>query len=150
MNAYTTLLQYIKGLAEATEYVNTVTKGDDIDLNKKNIFPLFNIDINTGNFPSSSTVSFDVDLQCLDIRDINKENVADKFWLNDNEVDNHNNTLSAINEVWVKMSRDFEQNNITASENPTITKITFSDKNLLDGWRIEFTVEMPILELSLC
>ena len=150
MNAYTTLLIYLKTLAEKTGYINTITKGQDIDLNKGNIFPLFNIDILTGNFTSNATISFDVELQCLDIRDINKKQVNDKFWGNDNESDNHNNTLAALNNIWTKLHRDFELRDITASDSPTITKVTFSDKNLLDGWSLSFTVEMPIAELDLC
>jgi len=66
------------------------------------------------------------------------------------EVDNHNQTLSCLNEVWVKLHRDFINNNVTASENPEFTKITFSDKNLLDGWEIKFSVEMPISEFDIC
>lgn len=150
MNAYTKLLIYIKSLVEATGYVNTITKGDDIDLNKKNIFPLFNIEINTGNFSSNATILFDVILECLDIRDINKKVVNDKFWLNDNEVDNHNETLNCLNEIWVKMHRDFANNNITGSDNPSFDKITFADKNLLDGWRLSFEVELPIREFDIC
>ena len=150
MNAYTRLLTQIKNIAAKTDYINTITRGQDIDLNKGNIFPLFNIDILTGSFTSNATVAFNVSMQCLDIRDINKEIVNDKFWLNDNEVDNHNQTLSCINEVWVKLHRDFVNNNVTASENPEFTKITFSDKNLLDGWEIKFSVEMPISEFDIC
>ena len=150
MNAYTQLLYYIKGLAEQDIYVNTITKGEDIDLNKGNIFPLFNIDINTGGFPSPSVVMFTVELQCLALRDINKEIVNDKFWEQDNETDNHNETLAVLNRIWQIITRDFTEKNITASLNPVINKITFADKNLLDGWELTFDVEMPNTEIDLC
>jgi len=149
MNQYTELLIYLKQLAEQDSYINTITKGEDIDLNKANIFPLFNIDILTGSL-NNGTVTFQVELQCLDIRDINKEIVNDKFWEQDNEVDNHNNTFAALNRIWRIMNRDFNNNNITASDNPTITKITISDKNLLDGWNMSFDVELPNTTLNLC
>ncbi len=150
MNAYSTLLRYIKALAEQDEYVKTITSGEDIDLNKGNLFPLFNIDITEATFTSTATISFSLNIQCLDIREINKENVNDKFYLNDNEVDNFNSTLSCLNALWVKMYRDFAINNITASESPTLQQITYSDKNLLDGWDMSFEVEMPISETNLC
>ena len=150
MNAYSELLIYIKGLVEATGYVNTITRGQEIDLNKGNIFPLFNIDILTGSFTSNATITFTVDMQCLDIRDVNKDQVNDKFWLNDNEVDNHNSTLACLNEVWVKIHRDLALKDISSSDNPPITKITFSDKNLLDGWELSFDIEMPITQVDLC
>lgn len=152
MNQYTQLLYYIKELAENDAYINTITKSEDdsIDLDKGNIFPLFNIDINDATFTSISTVSFSVQIQCLALRDINKEVVEDKFWRQDNEVDNHNETLASLSRIWQIMNRDFTENNITASDNPTLTKITFSNKNLLDGWEMDFDVEMPNDNLNLC
>ncbi len=74
MNQYSELLYYLKGLAENDPYINTVTKdsNDNIDLDKSNIFPMFNIDIAGGTFPSTNTISFAVELSCLAIRYINK------------------------------------------------------------------------------
>ena len=150
MIAYSELLRYIKSLAETEEYVNTSTMGEEIDLNKSNIFPLFNIDITGASFPSNRTVSFDVTMVCLDVRSLNNEDTSDKFYNNDNEIDNHNATISVLNNIWVKMHRDFAKNNITASDEPRLEQITYSDKNLLDGWSIDFTVEMPTAGVSLC
>lgn len=150
MNQYTEVLYYIKSLGESDVFVNTITKGQEIDLNKGNIFPLLNIDINTGSFTNGQTIIFNIELSCLDIRDINKEIVDDKFWSNDNEVDNHNSTLATLNRLWLIMKRDFNENNITASENPPLQKITFSDKNLLDGWSLTFDLEIPNTTISLC
>jgi hypothetical protein len=150
MNAYSRLLRYIRSLAEQDVFVKTITTGADIDLNKGDIFPLFNIDITDATFSSNATTTFSLNIQCLDIRDINNENINDKFYLNDNEVDNYNGTLSCLNALWVKMHRDFADNNITASDSPTLTQITYSDKNLLDGWDMSLEVEMPIDETSFC
>jgi len=150
MIAYSTLIRYIKDLADSEEYIKTSTMGEDIDLNKANIFPLFNVDITNAEFTSNATVSFDVEMTCLAIRDINNEDNKDKFYLNDNEIDNYNGTISALNVMWVRMHRDFCDKNITASDNPTLEQVTFSDKNLLDGWQMSLTVEMPIAEVNLC
>ena len=253
MTAYSELLRYIKSLAESEEFVNTITMGEDLDLNKSNIFPLFNVDITGASFTSNSTVSFDVEMAALDVRSINKESEyvevqgdkgsivnaelidggrvlaqfqdqtigmnqestsgigtgatlmikiensegvsiegifnegsnfsvgdtinlrtgiqiddaivrvteinatmtqkevnTDKFYGNDNEIDNHNATMSVLNNIWVKMHRDFARNNITSSDNPSLEQITFSDKNLLDGWSISFSVEMPTNGVDLC
>lgn len=255
MIAYSQLLKYIKSLAQSEEYINTSTMGEELDLNKSNIFPLFNVDVTGASFTSNRTVTFDVTMSALDVRSINKEseyvevqgdkggvtsvdiidegeflagapdnlynlsqistdgegegafiklNVAnqeavsfdsvsvqgsnysigdtinlttrntvtvqevvvevtsinapmtqkevnaDKFYGNDNEIDNHNATISVLNNIWVKMHRDFAENNITASDNPRLEMITFSDKNLLDGWSINFTVEMPTSGVDLC
>ena len=150
MIAYSQLLRYIKSLAQSEEYINTSTMGEELDLNKSNIFPLFNVDVTGASFTSNRTVTFDVTMSALDVRSINKENNTDKFYGNDNEIDNHNATISVLNNIWVKMHRDFDKNNITASDNPRLEMITFSDKNLLDGWSINFTVEMPTSGVDLC
>lgn len=152
MNHYTTLLYYIKQLAESDEFVHTVTRGkmDDVDLEKQNIYPLLHIDVLDGTFSNGQTVNFNVEIACLDIRDINNEVKEDKFWKQDNEVDNHNLTHAILNRLWTSMHRDFADNNITASENPALEKITFGSGNLLDGWLLGFEVEMPNQELNLC
>ena len=150
MNAYSTLLRYIKQLADSEDFIKTSTMGSDIDLNKGNIFPIFNVDITDATFTSNATVSFDVSLSCLAVRDINKEDNQDKFYSNDNEIDNYNLTLSVLNTLWVKMHRDFIDNDITASDSPSLEQVTFSDNNLLDGWQMTMQVEMPIEEVKLC
>lgn len=152
MNQYTRLLIYIKQLAEANELINTVTKGnvDKIDLEKANIYPLLHISIDDGSFTNGSTIIFNVALECLQQRDLNKEVVTDKFWRQDNEVDNHNETLAILNDIWTRLLRDWESKDITASENPTFTKIEFEKGNILDGWALEFSVELPNTTLSLC
>jgi len=48
------------------------------------------------------------------------------------------------------MKRNFDEKNITASDNPTFNKIDFSGKNLLDGWQLDFTIEMPNVDINLC
>jgi len=85
-----------------------------------------------------------------EFRDINKEIRTDKFWEQDNEVDNHNLTLAVLNRMWLKMYTDFEKNNITSSENPTLEIQSFVRTNLLDGWILTFEVEMPNTTISLC
>lgn len=152
MNHYSNLLSYIKQLAEQDVFVNTVTQGEweRLDLDKGNIFPLVHIQINGAGFSNGQTVTFDVQIGCFSVRDKNNETVTDKFWLQDNEVDNMNETFAVLNRLWLQMYRDFESNNITASENPTLEPTYFDYKNLLDGWILSFEVEMPNTTLSLC
>ena len=152
MNQYSELLYYIKSLADADELVNTITKGDfeKVDLDKKNIFPLVHINITDGGFTNGSVVRFGVQIGAFDIRDINKELQTDKFFEQDNEVDNHNLTFAILNRMWLQMYVDFEKNNITASENPSLEIQTFTRGNLLDGWILTFEVEVPNTTINLC
>ncbi len=152
MNTYSQVLRYLKKLGEEDVFINTITQGDfeSVDLNKKNIFPLLHIAIGNSSFPSTSVIRYDVQIGAFDIRDINKEVNTDKFNENDNEQDNLNETLSVLNRLWIKMVKDFEENNITSSENPSLEIQTFTRKNLLDGWIITFQIDVPNTDLSLC
>ena len=152
MNAYSELLNYVKSLAEQDHYINTVTlKGaENFDWEKSNIYPIFNIMVLDGAFLTDSVVRFNVVMTCADIRDISNEDNTDKFYENDNEVDNHNNTLASLQGIWVKMNRDFAENNITASNDPGFRKIEFAGVNPNDGWEISFQVEMPMDGVGLC
>ena len=151
MNQYTQILYYLKESAKLYG-ANTVTKDapEDIDLQKQNIYPLVNLSLSGGNFTNGQTIIFNVIVEAITIRDINKEVVNDKFWGNDNEVDNHNDMLALINRMWTSMRRDFEENNITASENPSFEKVVLDGKNLLDGWELSFQIEVPNTTLNLC
>jgi hypothetical protein len=152
MNQYTQLLYYIKRLAESDDFVNTVSKGDftKLDLKKASIFPLLHINIINSSFPSDGTISFNVELGSFQIRNYNKEINTDNFFENDNEVDNYNETLSVVNRIWLIMLKDFEKNNITASDTASCGKISEDYSNLVDGWVMTFDVTMPNTEINLC
>jgi len=152
MNHYTELLYYIKQISDADDFVNTITQGEfeRIDLDKTNIFTLVHVNITGGAFTNGQVVVLNVQIGCFDIRDKNKEINTDKFWLNDNEVDNLNETLVVWNRLWGRMYKDFGENNITATEKPSLEISTDYGKNLLDGWIMTFDVEMPNTTINLC
>jgi len=148
MNQLSQLYKYLYELANEDEQVNKVLKTPD--LAKETIFPLVNIMIESGGFTNGSTINFNIELSCFNIRDINKEIQTDDFWQQDNELDNHNLAIAVLNRMWLKMYTDFEDNNITSSENPTFELGSLEGSKLLDGARLTFTVEVPNIELSLC
>ena len=148
MNQLSELYKYFKQLADADDLVNKAMKS--ADLNKETIFPLVNIDIQGGAFTNGSTINFNVELSCFNIRDINKEVITDDFWGQDDEVDNHNLALAVLNRIWLTMLTDFEKTNITASENPPFELGSFEGSKLLDGARLTFTVETPNTIIDLC
>ena len=152
MNQLTQLYSYTKQLAEADTFVNSVRKLDfnDIDLDKEIVFPLVNIRINQGSFTNGSTIKFNIQIGCFDLRDINKEVRTDNFWGQDNEVDNHNLCIAVLSRMWNSMFVDFEDNNITASENPAFELGFFEKAKLVDGVVLSFEVEVPNKDISLC
>lgn len=152
MNNYTVLFYYIKGLLEQDDLVNTITQGNfqEIDIEKANIFPMVHMDIISANFVTGGVISFNMQIAFLNQRDKVNEIKTDKFWQQDNEVDNFNTTLAIANRLWLKLYRDLENNNITAELNAPLTKIDFEYTNTLDGWLLDFTVETPNTTISLC
>lgn len=152
LNHYTELLYFIKKIAELDETVNTVTQGDfdRLDLDKMTIFPLVHISIGDAIFSNGTTISFNVQLGAHAVRDYSNEVRTDKFWLQDNEVDNLNEMLAILNGIWSKIYRGFEDNDISTTENPTLQQTLDEGKNTLDGWILSFTVEMPNTVIDLC
>ena len=152
MNHYSQVLEYLKGLAEADDFVNTVTQGDmsDVDLHKANIFNMVHIDVLTANFSNGQTISFDVEVMAGQLRDSNKQDEGDKFWNQDNEVDNLNETLAVLNRMWVKMLQDFTDAQIRVDETASLDQVTEWNTNLIDGWLMTFSIELPNTTISLC
>ena len=152
MNQYTILFYYIKGLLEQDDLVNTITQGrfDELDIEKANIYPLVHMDIISANFVTEAVTSFNVQIAFLKKRDKVNEIKTDKFWKQDNKVDNFNETLAIANRLWLQLYRDLNKENITASLNAPLDKIDFGKSNLLDGWELDFEVQMPNTTISLC
>ena len=153
LNHYTELLQFIRDTVKSDPLVNTITQGDfdRLDLDKMNIFPLVHISIGDAVFSNGSTVGFDVQVGAHTVRDANKnEVVTDKFWLQDNQVDNLNETLAILNRMWSKINLGFTNEDISTTENPTLSQTLDEGTNTLDGWILTFQVQMPNTVISLC
>lgn len=150
MNHYSQLIYRIKEVGEPL--VNTVTKGnfEDVDLSKANLYPLLHIFVSGGNFNNGQTVVLSVQLGCFQQRVHSNELVNDKLFEDDNEVDNMNETLAILNEIWVRLLDDFDDKFITASENPTLEPVSNAYDNGLDGWILSFDLELPNERLTLC
>lgn len=152
MNAYSELLNFFKKVCDEDTDIHTVTQGvfEDVDLAKTNIYPLSHIQIGNATFPALGVVRFDVQIGVFDIRDHVNEISKDKFYRNDNEIDNLNTTLAIINRLWLKFSFGFDENDIAVSEVPTCEQFLETSKNLLDGWVMTCQIEVPNTTISLC
>lgn len=153
MGYFSSIINKIVEIAEADVLVNTVSMGsvEDIDLEKKNIYPLVHIDVEGGSFTNGQTVVLSLVIECVSIRDINKHELdTDKVYGNDNQVDNLDTCLTILNRIWKNFYRDFAGENLTANENPNFTAITYDHTNLLDGWSLTIDIEVPDTDIALC
>tara|TARA_R110000796_G_scaffold8669_1_gene28233 strand:- start:404 stop:877 length:474 start_codon:yes stop_codon:yes gene_type:complete len=152
LNHYSELLNYVKGLAEQDEFVNTVTQGNmaNVDFDKMNVFNLVHVDVLTAGFSNGQMITFDLEILSAQVRNSNKNDVGDKFNKQDNEIDNMNETLAVLNRMWFKMIQDFESRNIIVEGDASLNQVTEWNTNLLDGWLMTFTISLPNTAISLC
>lgn len=151
MNQVSTLYNYIKELGEADSYIETISKDATADTiqNKAIIFPLLNVSITGASYPSPQTKEFTLEITCFNKRKVSKDADSKTFWDMDNEVSNLNETEATLNRIWLNMERNFQENNITANENPTLTPILEGTTSLLDGWTLTLTVVTPNVDICL-
>ena len=151
MNHVSQLYTYFKSLADADEYVNTVTKKGPAIMEKKGlIFPLLDIFYTGFTYPSPQTKSLTFELTCLALRDQSNESVEDNFWGNDNEVSNLNETECTLNRIWLNAFKDFQDNNFSANVNPAGDPVLMKYTSLVDGHTFTIEIEVPNTTISLC
>lgn len=152
MNTYYNLLTHLKTTFEEDDRVSNVVTGDFEEW-RKDMFLLVHIDINSSPFlgnQNTSTIRFNVDINVLDIRDVNKEDVKDRFWHNDTRHDSWNDCLSVLNLARNKIIKDHLDNLITLSGATDAQRITYAYGNGLDGWSQTWTIDVPDNFTSIC
>jgi len=151
MTGYLTILDKLKAHFDADVMVTDITKGalDDIDLAKQTLFPLVHIIIGNATF-EPSVIRFSITLFAMDIVNVSKDEVTDRFFGNDNEDYVLETTLQILNRVYKQMNNGalFSDNFIVDGQ-PTCEPFTERFENLLSGWAMTFDVIIPN-EMTIC
>lgn len=156
MNTYFSLIQTLKTIFEQDVNVSTITTQDDhkiIDNYKKNVYPLVHLNILSSPFigtQNTAVVRYDIEVNVLDIRDINKEEVNDKFWLNDNRHENLDTTRAILKLGLNKMVKDTLDTDITVDSATAAEPVIYAFSNLLDGWKQTWTIDVPDFITTVC
>ena len=154
MNTYYTLIQSLKTIFESDDAVSTVVTGDtsEVDVYRKNIFPLVHVLVTDSPYIGNNTsvVRYNVEITVVDIRDINKDQLLDKFWTNDNRHDNWNTTRSILKLAQDKITKDSLDNDVTLVTSSAAIPQIYSGENLLDGWVQTWTIDVPDLLTDSC
>ena len=141
--SYIETLKRLKTVFEQDQNVNTVVTGDtsQVDSWKKNVFPLVHIVAVDSPFltTSSAITRYNFEITVVDIRDLNKEEVNDKFWLNDNRHDVWHETRAILRRAEMIL-RD-ENDVIQVTSATSATPLSFALQNLLDGWQQTWTID---------
>ena len=159
MNTYYELIKQLKTIFEQGNTglkASTVTMEEDyriIDNYKKNLFPLVHIDVTESPFIGVQNLAahrFNVTINVLDIRDINKTEVNDKFWENDNKQDSLNKCYAILRVALNKMVKDTLNTDITIENVTPAIAVTYAHKNLLDGWQQTWTIDLHDKLTTVC
>ena len=135
-------LNLIAGHLEDDDRIKTIFSAneDEIDFNKRDLYPMANIRINSNDFDASD-VTFEVTV--IDQRDTNKRAITNKFNGNDNRWDNWSLTYDVLRSIINKLDRLQNENNISFvnSSNPVLIDNAFA--NGLDGYSVLITLNFP-------
>jgi len=152
MTQFYDILDKIKERLRLNPNVFSVTYGDitKVDLDKTTIFPLSHLNISNAII-GEHTVSFTLQLLCVDIVDYNKDSSPDdEFYGNDNMQDILNTQLQVVNDVIAQLRRGtlFTDRLQVLGE---VTVQPFMDRfeNELAGWGADIVIEMPN-DISIC
>jgi hypothetical protein len=148
MTSFYDVINSIKTYLQGNNSVNTVTFGDllEVDLNKQTIFPLSHLTVRDVSF-SDHTMTFTVNVMAFDVVDETKQNDKEQvepFYGNNNKQDVLNTQLMVLNGLQSSLRRGglFQQDFIV-DNNLTATLIEERFDNLLAGWEMDITVEVP-------
>ena len=151
MREFYKVVDYLKTTLSNDINVHTVTHGlkSMMDIDKKNIFPLAHLQV-TSSTVSNAMATFTFEIAVVDLRNISKKPVTNKFLGNDNELDNLNTCHAVLNRLVSILQNQNNNDNIQLVNIPTLQPIIFEDSNLLDGWRTDIELIIPNNEINVC
>lgn len=147
MNTFYRVVQFFRDRLASNPDVNTVIFGtnNNKDIYKKSIYPLVHINPIDAPFDTiyNDSAQFTFEIAVLEQRDISKLQATDKFESNDDLIDNLNITWAILNDLVAYVNRQNTDINMDiVSINPAQV-ITYQDYNILDGWALQLTVQIP-------
>jgi hypothetical protein len=151
MREFYKVVDYLKTTLSNDVNVHTITHGlrSMMDIDKKNIFPLVHLQV-TSSTVSNSMATFIFEVAVVDLRNISKQQVSNKFLGNDNELDNLNTCHAVLNRLVSILQNQNNNDAIQLVNTPTLQPIIFEDSNLLDGWRTDLELIIPNNEIVVC
>lgn len=151
MREFYKVVDYLKTTLEDDISVHTITHGlrSMMDIDKKNIFPLVHLQV-TSSTVSNSMATFIFEIAVVNLRNISKQQVTDKFLGNDNELDNLNTCHAILNRLVSILQNQNNTDAIQLVNIPNLQPIIFEESNLLDGWRCDLELIIPNNEIVVC
>lgn len=152
MRSFYNITKYLRDTLASFEDVNTVSFGPfpQGDYEKKNIYPIAMIEPTSSSFPvNGNVIEFTFDIGVFDQRDLSNDMIVDKFYSNDNEIDNLNMCHATLNLLVSTLRNENNPYNIEIVGISNLTPLVRQNLNILDGWGLTIVVQMPNL-ISTC
>lgn len=150
MNYYTTL-ETLRAHFAADPIVNEITQGDifSVDLNKKTIFPLIHIMVNSST-AEEFVVRYNISIMAMDIVDISKELDTNLFYGMDNEIDALNSMHNVLLRAYKLMKAgSIWDSKVQIEDQATLEPFAERFENNLAGWVMTFDIVVPN-EMTIC
>jgi len=154
MKGFYEITTAIKNYLDTSDHINTVTPKtlEAVDLNKRTIFPLAHILVGTANF-LDNIIQLEITVSCMDIVNVSKLDVKDTdepFFGNDDKQDILNTMLSVVNGLNLSLKKGTLADDLYyLNGNGSADPFEDSYENLLAGWSLTFTVDIPNTQ-SIC
>jgi len=141
---YFQITEKIKDSLRQDEIINTVTIGDifDVDLDKQTLFPLSHIIVNNSSI-QENVVSHNISVLFMDIVDMSKEEITDKFLSNNNLQDVLNTQFTLAQRLVSQMQRGSLFSGLVRTENAQCEYFLDRFENHLAGVTLTFDVLVP-------
>lgn len=143
MTQYYDLTKFVIDKFKEHQLTNTVVFGKIAvrDIAKMNIFPLVHIT------PKNIIPGNQVIIAEFEVAVVTSRNSVDTYNINkisdDNLIDNLNECFSILNSTIYQIKNSYNDNDIEITSDNQAEPIIFEDKNLLDGWFLDITFEIP-------
>lgn len=145
MNTLNNVITFLSDWAQSNIWVGTVefAKSGEMDLNRKNIYPLFVI--NPVSSPKTSNVInyYTFEIGVFDQRDVSNQIKTDKVNGNDDLIDNLNITDAIIDQLLDYLRNSYNEYQIELFQNSDALPSQMRGHNTLDGYIINITLAIP-------
>ncbi len=139
-------VQIIKDRLESNPLVNTTifAKTNEKDLYKKQIYPIAHIVPTSSPFINKNVTQHSFEVGAMNQRDIPATSKETKFEGDDNVIDNLNTCHAILNDlVNYLYNRNNSDDRIELVSVGGFQPLLFTDFNILDGWVVTITLQIP-------
>lgn len=152
MNGYFKATELLKNILQSYPTNVTVRTGrfNEMDLDKKTIYPLVYITQSLRSYVSSQMNSYTFEIGILIDRDNSRSVIEEKFYDNDNEIDNFNDSDNILNYLITTLRLQNNEDNFELLSVTDAQPLFLSKHNLLDGWFLTLTLSNPNDILNIC